>query len=71
MFSEACGNLGVVVDPELGALTVDPRNVGTGFRASAHIKVPALYKSGGIGAIESIVGIDLDVRGSYGFGTPV
>lgn len=56
-------------DRELGFLTQDPVNLGTGMIASVDLHLPALSDSGSIGRISaSLARLGLSMRGAYGSG---
>lgn len=56
-------------DGELGYLTEDPTNLGTGMLASLDLHLPALSDSGAIGRISSsLARLGLSMRGTYGSG---
>ena len=54
-----------VVHPKFGNLTFCPTNIGTGLRASVHVKVPKTADSGKLGEICS--SMDLQPRGKLYF----
>lgn len=62
-------SLSFAFDRELGFLTQDPVNLGTGMIASVDLHLPALSDSGSIGRISaSLARLGLSMRGAYGSG---
>ena len=52
-----------VVHPKFGHLTFCPTNIGTGLRASVHVRVPKTAESGKLNEI--CASMDLQPRGKY------
>ena len=59
-------------DDHLGYITSCPTNLGTGMRASVHVKVPNLTKDGTDKRAKEVAGpLGLSVRGTGGEHTPI
>lgn len=62
---DAC--LHFAFDTRLGFLNQNPRNLGTGMRASVMMHLPALSRTGGMSRFASMISkLGMNVRGSYG-----
>lgn len=69
---EAQDGVKFAVSPRYGAVTSCPSNLGTGMRASVHIKVPNLTRDGTDAKVKAIAaGFGLSVRGTGGEHTPI
>ena len=59
-------------DEQYGYITSCPTNLGTGMRASVHVKVPNLTKDGTDKRAKEVAGpLGLSVRGTGGEHTPI
>lgn len=62
--------LAFAFDAELGYLTSNPTNTGTGLRASALLHLPSLTYAGQLGALaQELAKLGLSIRGVYGKGS--
>lgn len=61
------GKIDFAFDPELGFLTQNPKNLGTGLRVSAVLHLPALAKNGRVSSLVSTVSkLGMSFRGAFG-----
>lgn len=61
------GKLRFAFDPELGFLTQNPKNLGTGLKVTAVLHLPALSGSGRISSlISSVSKLGMSFRGAFG-----
>lgn len=61
------GKLRLAFDPELGFLTQNPKNLGTGLRVSAVMHLPALSRNGTVSSLVSTVSkLGMSFRGAFG-----
>lgn len=63
-------NLQFTRHPSYGIVTADPSNMGTGMRASVHIRLPNMAKDPDK-LKEMATGLSLDIYGSTGENTPI
>ena len=69
---EGLEGLGFARTEEWGYVTSCPTNIGTGMRASVHVALPYLAKSGGIEGVEAVAKpLGLSVRGLGGEHTAI
>merc|ERR1712100_953427 len=63
---------GCAMSPDCGVVTSCPTNIGTGMRASVHIKIPNLTKGGSDAKAKAVARpLGLSVRGMGGEHTPI
>merc|ERR1711938_498693 len=69
---EAIDGIDFAVSDKYGAVTSCPTNLGTGMRASVHVKIPNLTSDGTDAKAKEIAGpLGLSVRGTGGEHTPI
>ena len=69
---ETLDGLNFAKDDQYGYITSCPTNLGTGMRASVHVKVPNLTKDGTDKGAKDVAGpLGLSVRGTGGEHTPI